>query len=521
MLPQADSRTPRKPSKVRQACDACHTRKVRCDGCKPCINCRASSVECSYFAVHKKTGPKGGPRHGRRISQPQFPCSRTGDRGPRNPQTREMPEAAYAGDGEMGRAFQPSPRISAGCIRWCLDAYFLHKYPLTPILDRHEIDLWLQRPLNSPSQYGLLTSCCAVISLSPEIHTLQPEVEMLPARFLIAETLRSRQHCNIVENQSLIHVQTSFFLYASFFCLDKDNAAWYYLREAITILQTLRLHEESTYSDAEDQVSAIYARRMFWVLFITERAYALQRHRPITLQNTLNLPTIEPLSPDAEILLGFLDLISLFRHFDSDFITTWNSATPSSGTDPTHLSRLQRLLKHTLSNVSGYCPVQQADLLISREWLKVIVWKLCVSKTVLSTTDSEDVMSLRYPASVARDVVLVSRQVPTEAFEANGIGILEKVFDVACSLADLLSLVPMGSQASTMDVGPVDALMEMVGIVGTTFGGSYKHLDMLADKANRCLLRSIDRGLPLLEVPDVLEEEVVKNTDLPTLDLLV
>ncbi|KAH7007769.1 RING-3 [Ilyonectria destructans] len=490
---------PKKPPKVRQACDACHARKVRCDGSRPCINCQELTVNCTYLAVHQKTGPKRGPRHARRLLQRepapvpmQCPFPSPGEESTFSTASRPntVPEQP-----SLEAAFQPSLQISTGIIRWCLDAYFKHKYPLTPILHRQQVE---QVP-TSPERYGLITACCAVISLSTEILPPAPTQGLIipPTDFLISETIRSRQHCDLIEHPSLTHIQTSFFLYAAFFCLDKDNSAWYYLREAITILQTLRLHEEATYSDMDDSLFASYARRMFWVLFITERGYALQRNRPITLQSTLDLPVVDQLSPDAEILLGFLELISLFRHFDEVFIASWNFATPSNTTDPAQLLRLQSILKYALPNISNYSQAQQADLLVSRQWLKIIVWKLCASKTMLSTTRSEDVMSLHYPATIARDVVLASQLVPTQAFEANGIGILEKVFDVGCSLADLLSLVPVSSQGSAMDVGPVDTLMEVVRIVGTRFGGSYRHLDMLADKASRCLVMNIDRSLPL------------------------
>ncbi|KAJ4152489.1 hypothetical protein NW754_004285 [Fusarium falciforme] len=485
---------PKRPYKVRQACDACHVRKVRCDGCKPCINCRETSANCTYLAVHKKTGPKGGPRHARRFlqRQPAPVCGITQFSPSEASSCSEVSRSRRTSDA----AFQPSPRITHQVIRWCLDAYFKHKYPLTPILHRETVE---QTPV-SPEQYGLITACCAVISLSPEIlPPASPHNELIipSADFLISETLRARQHCNLVENPSLTHIQTSFFLYAAFFSLDQDNSAWYYLREAITILQTLRLHEEATYGDIDDPFLAMYARRMAWVLFITERGYALQRNRQITLQITLNVPMVDPSCSGAEILLGFLDLISLFRHFDADFIAHRNSATPANTEDPGRLSTLQSLLNYTLPNVSNYSQVQQADLLVSRQWLKIIVWKLCASKTLLSSACSEDAMSLHYPITIARGIVLASQLVSTQAFEANGIGILEKVFEVACSLADLLSLVPVGSQGSAMDIGPVDTLMEMVRIVGSRFGGSYRHLNILADKANRCLLMNIDRSLPL------------------------
>ncbi|KAL6916265.1 hypothetical protein FSST1_007760 [Fusarium sambucinum] len=501
-----------KPFKVRQACDPCHRRKIRCDGCNPCLNCRTSELGCTYLAVHKKTGPQG-PRKGRRAKRPGESILQVSSPLPVPVENNELvlvpvESPTLAPDTED---FSPSPQITEAVVKWSLDAYFKHKYPLTPILDRQQ----LEESTISPEKYSLISACCAIIALSPEIlppsHT-QDDITLPSADFLISETLRSRAHCKAVEHPSLSHVQTSFFLYAAFFSMDKDNSAWYYLQEAITMLQTLRLHEEVTYDEFIDPILSIYARRTFWVLFITERAYGLQRNRPIRLQETLELPAIDSLSQDAEILLGFHDLISLFRPFDSDFIANWNQMTPSTSADSTRLSHLQCLLKYSLPNLSNHSQVQQADLLISRQWLKTVVWKLCASKQVLSTDSSDNVMSIHYPASVARDIVLISQLVPTQAFEANGIGILEKVFDVGCSLADLMLLVPLDFQASAMDVGAIDTLVEMVRIVGSRFGGTYRHLNILVDKASGCFLRNIDRSLPLPSGDDDGEGQTTRST---------
>ena len=511
-----------KPIKVRQACDACHRRKIRCDGCTPCLNCRNAELGCTYLAVHKKTGPRG-PRNARRLQRPgerilQSPIPAPAHVPvPAPPLNDELVILAsdVTAPPSIADDFHPSPLLTHAIIEWCLDAYFKHKYPLTPILDRQQ----LEHGFLSAERYSLIASCCAIIALSPEIlppSEAQDDITLPSADFLISESLRARRHCHAVEHPSLTHIQTSFFLYAAFFAMDKDNSAWYYLQESTTMLQTLRLHEETPYEETNDPSLAVYARRMFWVLFITERAYGLQRNRPIRLQETLDLPAIDPLSSDAEILLGFLDLISLFRPFDSTFITNWNQLTPSSSTDSASLSHLQNMLKYSLPNLSDYSQVQQADLLISREWLKTVVWKLCASKRVLSTANSEDVMSLHYPATIARDIVLISQLVPTQAFEANGIGILEKVFDVGCSLADLVSLAPMEFQSSAMDVGVMDTLMEMVRIVGSRFGGGYRHLNILVDKASGCLMLNVDRSLPvpLEEECREVDEIEIENYDL-------
>ena len=103
-------------------------------------------------------------------------------------------------------------------------------------------------------------------------------------------------------------------------------------------------------------------------------------------------------------------------------------------------------------------------------------------------------MSFRYPVAIARDVVLISRLLPPEAFEANGVGILEKIFDIGCSLSDVLSIEPGFALPSTLEVGPKDCLVELVRIVGS-FGSGFKNLQILASKAADCLQTSVDRPL--------------------------
>jgi hypothetical protein len=253
----------------------------------------------------------------------------------------------------------------------CLEAFFVHKYPITPILDRDEILGILPHVHQYPERYALITACLAMIVLSPEIITVPASapdlLSTLPSSdFLISETIRAREYSNRVEAPTLTTVHTSFFLFAALFCQGKDNSAWFYIREAMTTLQLLRLHEEVTY-DTLMPSYASYARRTFWLLFITERAYALQRHRPLTLQRTIDLPIIPSNHAEATILSGFLDLLSLFQNFDDDFLSVWNQSTTNSLASADSLLRLQAILKSALPHVTERTENQQADLLISRQ----------------------------------------------------------------------------------------------------------------------------------------------------------
>jgi hypothetical protein len=177
----------------------------------------------------------------------------------------------------------------------------------------------------------------------------------------------------------------------------------------------------------------------------------------------------------------------LFQNFDDTFLSLWNLSSANSMTSAQSLIQLQDTLQFALPDVSDRTEIQQADLLVSRQWLKTMVWQLCVTKGLLSSFTANESMSFQYPVTIARDVVLVSRLLPAKAFEAHGVGILEKVFDIACSLADVLQLYPSSMQVAGLLVGPRDYLMELMMILGTVLGGSSRYARLLAAKVDECL----------------------------------
>ncbi|KIM92954.1 hypothetical protein OIDMADRAFT_173626 [Oidiodendron maius Zn] len=430
----------RKRIKVRQACDCCHNRKIRCDATKPCGNCEVGGLLCILD----------------------------------------------------NKGFQPSPLVPIDVIERCVNAFFTNRYLIMPILNRHHVYATLSHLHDSPEQYGLITALCAVVMIQPEL--LQPvsggdllDLAQAPStEIFIQETLRARQFFNFLELPSLASVQTSFFLFAALFALDRDRTAWHYLREAIALLQTQRLDEEATYAELLDEKYATSCRRTFWLLFITERAYALQRNHQLTIKRTIGLPTVNP-GPEANILHGFLDLIYLFQNFDERFLSLWNLSSTDSDVSPHCFIQLQNTLEVALPQVFRRTDVQKADLFVTRQWLKAMVWRLCLFRKLLSSGTANECMTFNYPIAIARGIAVVSSILPTKAFEVNGVGILEKVFDIGCSLADVLLLYGNSIPISGREVGPRDYLIELVRILGTVLDGSSKYLGLLVAKANDCL----------------------------------
>ena len=269
----------------------------------------------------------------------------------------------------------------------------------------------------------------------------------------------------------------------------KINSAWFYLREAMTPLQAQVLHEGAIYAGLVDDKYATRCRRTFWLLFITERAYALQRSHPLSLKPTISLPTVDP-GPEATILRGFIDLVYRFHNFDDTFISLWNLRSAGSVIPPHRFIHLQDILSSALPDVSQRSEIQQADLLVTIQWLKTVVCELCVARSFLFSATAYECMSFEYPIVISRNIAIISHLLPPTACEAHGIGILEKIFDIGCSLVDVLLLHTDSIPISGREVGPRDYLVELVRILGTVMRGSSKYLSLLTVKAKECLTRS-------------------------------
>ncbi|KUJ19143.1 uncharacterized protein LY89DRAFT_478685 [Mollisia scopiformis] len=51
--------SPAMSTSVKRACDACHRRKLKCDGINPCRNCSSAQLSCTYHAIPQQKDPKG------------------------------------------------------------------------------------------------------------------------------------------------------------------------------------------------------------------------------------------------------------------------------------------------------------------------------------------------------------------------------------------------------------------------------------------------------------------------------
>jgi hypothetical protein len=124
---------------------------------------------------------------------------------------------------------------------------------------------------------------------------------------------------------TLDSIMTSFYMFACLFGMGEDNAAWFRLREAITLGQLLKLHDPEAYEPLESDERE-RRLRAYWLLAITERAYALQRGHSIGFRGQ---PGASMGNIRQRFKIGDFDdfpnsQLWLFDSVDEDFVNCWN-----------------------------------------------------------------------------------------------------------------------------------------------------------------------------------------------------
>jgi hypothetical protein len=126
----------------------------------------------------------------------------------------------------------------------------------------------------SPPRYAFLLALCAATHLQLNLDARQDESGLAHAidhgDVLVAEALRTLREFDPIELLQIDTVLSSFFLFCAYGNMDQQNHAWHYLSQSISYAYALNLHREHAYASLP-HAEAERRRRVFWLLFITER----------------------------------------------------------------------------------------------------------------------------------------------------------------------------------------------------------------------------------------------------------
>ncbi|KJZ77237.1 hypothetical protein HIM_03558 [Hirsutella minnesotensis 3608] len=475
---------------VKRACDACHRRKVKCDGINPCRNCSSAQLSCTYNAIPQKKGPKGS--RAKVISELR--------------ETQRQTSLSAKVQNRMNGIACPPPSsgptpglLTSELVKECAHFYFDNLYAQAPVLDRHQIEQQVLYMEQNRDAYCMMTSLCAFIMLQPGMSMppgdpynldMVPGANIISSQLLLEEALRVRRGYEYLDSITLNALVTSFFIFGCYYGQEMHDKAWFHLREATTMIHMAGMHKEEYYLQF-DAAEAARRRRLYWLFFVLERAYALQRQRPVSLQATINLPTIgdDPNDVQAHQLNSFISLVNLYRPFDDAFTSVWTKT--KSHLSSQYLNNMQKQLNELVQSYA--CQDGSfSDIHTNQQWLKNTSWQL----TSGSANSGGEDLSFQYPIHLAREMAVnMASQFPVQ-IDLLGPSLIEKLIEMTSSMTEYLSM-----QAPSRDpfsMGPRDHLSQMISIIAVSRNGDHRFLPLLMNKLHEVLPRIAN---PMLQNP--------------------
>ncbi|KAK9319361.1 transcription factor C6 AmyR like protein [Lipomyces orientalis] len=367
-----------------------------------------------------------------------------------------------------------------------IDVYFKRLNPIGPILNRttiyHEM---IMRKHRTDSQYGaMIFGLCAFAMYQPiQIHEhASTPSRWVQAGMLMEECVKMRLTAEFGEHPSIEMVLTSLFLFSCLFNSNKQRAAALRLREAVDLAQNLGLHLPESYPELDAETREQWLRT-YLSLSVTERAYALQRRHYISFRGRPGITARfmqafdrEYIShftssdhSDSVAMTGLLYLMETFDNIDETVIECWNGNCKVSDGICESFDRRRALqafraqyraheacLTGNISFAPSATPVpldeltesQQADILITQLWLLNRLWSLCLSHSLLRESSDHAELCYMFACHIALSLNEQCKRFPLSALEIHGIGLVEKIFDVAMGVITAMGV----SSCITLDM---------------------------------------------------------------------
>ncbi|KAM0752297.1 hypothetical protein T439DRAFT_324370 [Meredithblackwellia eburnea MCA 4105] len=398
------------------------------------------------------------------------------------------------------------PIIANSVLRPQIDIFFDRVQPVLPIFTRSYIldRLAKSEHLTNPDFASMLLALCGFTLIQPvQADEAAIKERTQQAMSLMDEATRLRSSCQFGQGPNLDSVICSFFLFASLFGLGSHNAAFFRLREAITLGETLELHRPLSYAGLESEERAMRVR-VFWVLSVTERAYAVQRNHSITFKgrpgSSMALVGASPLKgehQDSAAVMGLQRLTMLFDFIDEDIVACWNGHCLQNACPTLTVQRvveLHRGLAASMSEIPVESPrmdgrsvdVQQADLLVTQQWLRNRVWQLSVAHGLASALSPHVELRPSYAISIAQTLLSICHKFSQSALEGNGIGHAEKIHDVALTVIMIINVSPStGDGRDDPLIQGRTILPQLISVLAAFRGGQHPFLQPVVDSWNR------------------------------------
>ncbi|KAG4413768.1 hypothetical protein IFR04_013118 [Cadophora malorum] len=242
-----------------------------------------------------------------------------------------------------------------------------------------------------------------------------------------------------------------------------EAAGRFFLDECISVRQSYDFVEDKTLSA------------------VISSSFAILRHKPLTLQKTPSFPSTLHSYESPAIHSGFMHLVNSYHLLDSSFVDSWNESASAPASTATYTSLQQQLSRPHSASIS-LTSIQKADILVTQQWLRLIVWQSSMRQGLLSSNAEDESMTFRYPLKIAHSLLDVISSLPTHSIEVHGMGIFEKIFEIGNTMLDVMQAC--GSSIPNESYGVVQDPFEVfVKTLSQTPNSQRQYANLLLAKA--------------------------------------
>lgn len=132
-----------------------------------------------------------------------------------------------------------------------------------------------------------------------------------------------------------------------------------------------------------------------------------------------------------------MQLVHSYHLLDSNFVDSWNESSDAPASTMTYTALQQQLNLPHPSHLQ-LTDIQKADILVTQQWLRLIVWQSSMRQGLLSSNAEDESMTFCYPLQIANSLLSVISSLPTTSIEVHGMGIFEKIFEIDNSMMDVM-----------------------------------------------------------------------------------
>ncbi|ORY11267.1 hypothetical protein BCR34DRAFT_452466, partial [Clohesyomyces aquaticus] len=331
--------------------------------------------------------------------------------------------------------------------------YMTGVYPVQPVITEEELHEYIRDMDTDQDVRSFIYAFGAcTLNLTRNGNRRTDEVQQKIEQ-LVQASIQTRKLALPNLHSSVMSAMQSMFLHNCLMTMQASDAAFYYLRDAISHIQLLRIDNPEFTADLTAKERA-RRQRLYWQAFIHERFVAVLDYRQAILPPLSSLPDDDP-TLKLSFQEGFNQIIRLFRLLDPEFLKNWLDTQGTSHVTSTWVEAKSRELEANGEDEADSQSffllnnMQRADLTITREWLRTLVWRLAMSQTLLSSRSSKECLSLLFPVRLSKQLRQQVTNMSREDIEVHGSSIVQKLFEMTDTIADVLIHVPVATLEET------------------------------------------------------------------------